>query len=86
MLNKICELSAEIGKATLILGNKDEQIKKMQEHIDAQAKQLNENAQQIRTLNEDRTKIRDELRGFKMFKHKSDSIADLDAQDKAGKR
>ena len=29
MLNKICELSAEIGKATLILESKDEQIKKI---------------------------------------------------------
>ena len=50
MLNKICELSAEIGKATLILESKDEQIKNMQEHIQGQEKQINEMQAQMRNL------------------------------------
>jgi len=50
MLNKICELSAEIGKATLILESKDEQIKKMDEHIKGQEEQLNEMQMQMRTM------------------------------------
>ena len=50
MLNKICELSAEIGKATLILESKDEQIKKMDEHIKGQEQQINEMQSQMRTL------------------------------------
>jgi len=50
MLNKICELSAEIGKATLILESKDEQIKNMQEHIENQEKTINELQAQMRNL------------------------------------
>ena len=50
MLNKICELSAEIGKATLILESKDEQIKNMQEHIENQEKTINEMQAQMRNL------------------------------------
>ena len=50
MLNKICELSAEIGKATLILESKDEQIKSMHEHIENQEKTINEMQAQMRNM------------------------------------
>ena len=59
MLNKICELSAERGKATLILQSKDEQIAKMEQHIEDQSKQLNSQSQQLQKLNA-------ELRALKM--------------------
>ena len=32
-INKICELSAEVGKAVLIMAEKDDQIAQMQEYI-----------------------------------------------------
>ena len=51
MLNKICELSAEIGKATLILASKDEQIEKMEKHIEDQSKQINTQSQKLQSMN-----------------------------------
>ena len=39
-INRICELSAEVGKATLIMADKDNRIAEMSEYTEKQAESL----------------------------------------------
>jgi len=57
VLNKIVELSAELGKAQLILTSKDEQIEKMQEFIDKQTEQNQAQDRQMREQSQELTRL-----------------------------
>ena len=48
MINKIVELSAEIGKGQLYLQDANNQIKDLKTHIESQEKQINEMSFQLR--------------------------------------
>jgi len=82
LINRVCELASEVGKAQVFLDQKDAFIKQRDEHIEAQNERLDNNKEILDGLQHELKGLRAEKA---MMQRALDSQAMVEGQDKVGK-
>ena len=75
LVNRVCELASEVGKAQVFLDQKDALIKQQNEHIEAQNERLDNNKEILERLQQDLNNLKAEkdmlVRSLESYRMKS---------------